>query len=103
RTLSRTARSLGQKFVSDARTTKKALARWGASSKAKPKERKAQGKKILKKISQLATDTLAQSRQALQHLSTTAPPAQLKQKLSEKIELAEKLIQQTQDKLAGKR
>ena len=102
RTLSRTASSLGQKVVSHVRATKKALARWGASSKAKPKERKAQGKKILKKVAQLATDTLAQSRQALQHLSTTAP-AQLKQKFSEIIELTEKLVGQTQDKLAGRR
>ncbi len=101
RTLSRRASWLGQKIVSHVRATKKALARWGASSKAKPKERKAQGKKILKKVAQLATDTLAQSRQALQHLSATAP-AQLKQKFSETIELTAKLVEQTQDKLAGK-
>jgi len=102
RTLSRTARSLGQKIVSHVRATKKALARWGASSKAKPKERKAQGKKILKKISQLASHTLDQSRQILPHLSTTAP-TQLKQKFNETIELTEKLLEQTQDKLTGKR
>ena len=101
RTLSRTASSLGQKIVSHVRATKKALARWGASSKAKPKERKAQGKKILKKISQLASHTLDQSRQILPHLSTTAP-TQLKQKFNETIELTEKLLEQTQDKLAGK-
>jgi transposase, IS5 family len=102
RTLTRTASSLGQKIVSHVRATKKALARWGASSKAKPKQRKAQGKKILKKVAQLATDTLAQSRQAFEHLSTTVP-TQLKQKFSETIELSEKLVHQTQDKLAGKR
>jgi transposase, IS5 family len=102
RTLSRTASSLGQKMVSHVRATKKALARWGASSKAKPKERKAQGKKILKKVAQLATETLAQSRQALQHLSTTAP-VQLKQKFSQIIGLTEKIVEQTQDKLAGRR
>ena len=102
RTLSRTASSLGQKIVSHVRATKRALARWGASSKAKPKERKAQGKKILKKVAQLASDTLAHSRQAFEHLSTTAP-TQLKQKFSETIELSEKLIEQTQDRLAGKK
>ena len=102
RTLSRTASSLGQKIVSHVRATKKALARWGASSKAKPKERKAQGKKILKKVAQLATDTLAQSRQALNHLSATAP-SQLKQKFSRTIELTEKLVEQTKNKLAGNR
>ena len=102
RTLSRTASSLGQKIVSHVRATKKALARWGASSKAKPKERKAQGKKILKKVAQLAGDTLAQSRQAFKQLAATAP-SQLKQEFSETIELTAKLIEQTQDKLAGKR
>lgn len=101
RTLTHTATSLGQKIVSHVRATKKAMARWGASSKAKPKERKAQGKKILKKVAQLATDTLARSRQALKQLSATAP-AQLKQKFSQTIELTEKLVGQTQDKLAGK-
>ena len=100
-TLTRTARSLGQKMVSHVRATKKALARWGASSKAKPKQRKAQGKKILKKVARLATDTLAHSRQALEQLSTTVP-TQLKQKFSETIELAEKLVEQTQNKVAGK-
>jgi transposase, IS5 family len=102
RTLTRTASSLGQKIVSHVRATKRALARWGASSKAKPKERKAQGKKILKKVAQLMADTLTQSRQALEGLSATAP-AQLKQQFSEKIKLAEKVVEQTQDKLVGKR
>jgi IS5 family transposase len=102
RTLTRTASSLGQNIVSHVRATKRALAHWGQSSKAKPKKRKAQGRKILKKVAQLATDTLEQSRQALNQLSTTVP-AQLKQRFSETIELAEKLVQQTQDKLAGKR
>ena len=101
RTLSRRARSLGQKIVSHVRATKKALARWGASSKAKPKERKAQGKKILKKVAQLATDTLAHSRQALQQVSATAPTP-LRQEFSQTIELTAKLIEQTRDKLAGK-
>jgi IS5 family transposase len=101
RTLTRTASSLGQNIVSHVRATKRAMARWGQSSKAKPKQRKAQGKKILKKVAQLATDTLEQSRQVLNQLSTTVP-AQLKQRFSETIELAEKLVQQTQDKLAGK-
>jgi IS5 family transposase len=102
RTLSRTARSLGQTIVSHVRATKRALARWGASSKAKPKERKAQGKKILRKVAQLANDTLAQSRQAFKQLPATAP-SQLKQEFSETIELTAKLIEQTHDKLAGKR
>lgn len=101
RTLSRTASSLGQKIVSHVRATKKALARWGASSKAKPKERKVQGKKILRKVAQLAGDTLAQSHQAFKQLSATVA-SPLKQEFSQTIELTAKLIEQTQDKLAGK-
>lgn len=102
RTLSRTASWLGQKIVSHVRATKKAMAHWGASSKAKPKERKAQGKKILKKVAQLAGDTLAQSRQAFKQLSATVA-SPLKQEFSQTIELTAKIIEQTQDKLAGKR
>ena len=101
RTLSRRASSLGQKIVSHVRATKKALARWGASSKAKPKERKVQGKKILRKVAQLAGDTLAQSHQAFKQLSATGA-SPLKQEFSQTIELTAKLIEQTQDKLAGK-
>jgi transposase, IS5 family len=101
RTLSRSARSLGHKIVSHVRATKKALAGWGASSKAKPKERKAQGKKILKKVAQLAGDTLAQSRQAFKQLSATVA-SPLKQEFSQTIELTAKIIEQTQDKLVGK-
>ena len=102
RTLSRTASSLGQKIVSHVRATKRALARWGASSKAKPKQRKAQGRKILKKVAQLATDTLEQSLQAFNQLSTKVP-TQLKAQFREKIELAKELLEQTEDKLRGNR
>ena len=102
RTLTRTASSLGQNIVSHVRATKRALARWGQSSKAKPKERKAQGKKILKKVAQLTTDTLEQSRQALNQLSTTVP-AKLHEKFRERIELAKELLEQTEDKLKGNR
>jgi IS5 family transposase len=93
---------LGQNIVSHVRATKRALARWGQSSKAKPKERKAQGKKILKKVAQLTTDTLEQSRQALNQLSTTVP-AKLHEKFRERIELAKELLEQTEDKLRGNR
>jgi len=102
RTLTRTASSLGQKIVNHVRATKRALARWGQSSKAKPKQRKAQGKKVLKKVAQLAGDTLAHSRQAFEQLSKSAP-AQLKEKFMAQIGLAEELLEQTEKKLAGQR
>src|SRR5207237_8071229 len=74
----------------------------GQTSKDKPKQRKVQGKKVLKKVTQLATDTLAQSRQAFEQLSKSAP-AQLKEKFMAQIELAEELLEQTEKKLAGQR
>ena len=102
RTLTRTASSLGQKIVNHVRATKRALARWGQSSKAKPKQRKAQGKKVLKKVTQLATDTLEHSRQAFEKLSKSAP-APLKEKFRAQIGLAKELLEQTEKKLAGQR
>jgi transposase, IS5 family len=102
RTLTRTASSLGQKIVNHVRTTKRALARWGQSSKAKPKQRKAQGKKVLKKVAQLAADTLEHSRQAFGKLSKSTPD-QLKQKFIAQIDLAQELLEQTENKLAGQR
>jgi transposase, IS5 family len=102
RTLTRTASSLGQKIVNHVRTTKRALARWGQSSKAKPKQRKAQGKKVLKKVAQLAADTLEHSRQAFGKLSKSTPD-QLKQKFIAQIDLARELLEQTENKLAGQR
>ena len=102
RTLTHTASSLGQKITSHVRATKRALARWGQSSKAKPKQRKVQGKKVLKKVAQLATNTLAQSRQAMEQLLRTAP-TQLKEKFRAQIEVAKELLEQTKSKLAGQR
>ena len=102
RTLTRTASSLGQKIVNHVRATKRALARWGQSSKAKPKQRKAQGKKVLKKVTQLATDTLEHSRQAFEKLSKLAP-APLKEKFRAQIGLAKELLEQTEKKLAAQR
>jgi len=102
RTLTRTASSLGQKIVNHVRGTKRALARWGQSSKAKPKQRKAHGKKVLKKVTQLATDTLEHSRQAFEKLSKSAP-APLKEKFMAQIGLAKELLEQTEKKLAGQR
>ena len=102
KTLTAKASALGQKIVSHVRATKKALARWGQSSKANPKERKAQSKKVLKKVSQLAKHTVEQSRQACRSLSRSVPAA-LKEKFFDNIELAEKLLKQTDHKLLGQR
>ncbi len=57
---------------------------------------------MLKKVAQLATDTLAQSRQAMEQLLRTAP-TQLKEKFLAQIGVAKELLEQTKSKLAGQR
>lgn len=102
KTLSGQAGSLGQKIINHVRATKKALARWGASSKAKPKERKRLGQKVLKKVAKLARQSVEQSRAAYHQLSKSAP-TQLKEKFLGTIELAQTVLEQTEQKLRGQR
>lgn len=102
KTLTSTTGRLGQKIISHVRATKRALALWGASSKAKPKERKAQGRKVLKKVAKLAKETVERSRQAFEALSQSAD-GKLKRNFFEQIELAEQLVKQTEHKVAGQR
>lgn len=111
KTLYRTAGSLGKKITPHVRATKKALARWGASSKANPKERKTLGQKALKKVAKLAEHTVEESRKAFAALGKACLRAhthrqakgKLKQKFFEQIELAQQLLKQTQHKLRGQR
>ena len=76
------------------------MARLGASLKAKPKGRKAQAKKTLKKITQLAEHTIDQS---VNLLSTAAQCSQQRIKpynrFSQQITLAQKILEQTCQKL----
>src|SRR5262245_34358704 len=99
KTLTRTAASLGKKITSHIRATKRALFSWSQTAKANPKARKEKGRKILKKVAKLAKQTVKQSRKALQVVSQQ--PANLKQKFSEQIELAETILSQTEQKLQG--
>jgi IS5 family transposase len=105
KTLTRTAASLGKKITSHVRATKRALVRWGASSKAKPKERRTQGQKVLKKVAKLAYHTVEQSRKAFEALSESVGESKgkLKQKFFEQIELAEQILKQTEHKLRGRK
>lgn len=102
KTLTRTAARLGQEIQSHVRATKRAFFRWSATAKAAPKQRKDKGRKILKKVAQLAGHTVEQSRKAFQALSRSVS-GKLKQKFSEQIELAQKILKQTEQKLQGKR
>jgi|SRR5262245_57360605 len=103
KTLTRTAAALGRKITSHVRATKRALFSWSQTAKANPKERKAKGRKILKKVAQLAKQTVKDSRQAFQALegSVSEESAKLKQKFFEQIELAQTVVGQTEQKLQG--
>jgi IS5 family transposase len=102
-TLTRTAACLGKKITSHVRATKRALFSWSQTAKANPKERKAKGRKILKKVARLAKDTVEQSRQAFQSLRGSAvdQSAKLKQRFCEQIKLAQTILSQTEQKLQG--
>src|SRR5713226_4107474 len=105
KTLTRTAASLGQKITSHVRATKRALFSWSQTAKANPKKRKEKGRKILKKVAQLAKHTVEESRKAYRGLSGSASnqPTKLKQKFVEQIELAQTILSQTEHKLQGKK
>jgi transposase, IS5 family len=101
KTLTRTASSLGQKITSHVRATKRALFSWSQSAKGNPQERKKKGRKILKKVAQLAKHTVQESRQAFKSMSDL--PAKLKQRFSEQIERAQTIVDQTEQKLQGQK
>lgn len=105
KTLTHTAASLGKSITSHVRATKRALARLGAALKGKPKERKAQSKKALKKVSKLAHHTVEESLKAFKTLSQSVSEnkSKLKEKFFEQIELAQTLLEQTEQKLKGEK
>jgi IS5 family transposase len=102
KTLTRTAASLGKKITSHVRATKRALFSWSQTAKANPKERKEKGRRLLKKVATLVQHTVAESRTTFHGLCGSATD-QLKQKFFEQIELAQTLLSQTEQKLAGKK
>lgn len=101
KTLTRTARSLGQKITSHVRATKRALFSWSQSAKGKPKERQRKGRKILKKVAKLVQHTVRQSRRAFPSVSDQC--AKLKGKFLDQIERAQTILSQTEQKLAGQK
>ena len=103
KTLTRTAASLGKKITSHVRASKRALFAWSQTARTKPKERKEKGRKILKAVAKLAQHTVEESRKVLKRLKSRVPNAKLKQKFSERIELAEKILSQTEEKLQGRK
>jgi IS5 family transposase len=102
KTLTRTAASWGKKITSHVRATKRALFSWSQTAKASPRQRKEKGRKILKKVAKFAKHTVKESRKVFEGLSeSVSNPA--KQKFFDEIELAEKILSQTEQKLQGKK
>jgi transposase, IS5 family len=99
KTLTRTARSLGQNITSHVRAAKRALFSWSQSAKGNAKERQSKGRKILKNVAKLAQHTVEQSRQAFPYVSDQC--AKLKQRFLEQIERAQTILSQTEQKLQG--
>src|SRR5262245_26420602 len=103
KTLTRTASCFGKKITSHVRATKRALFAWSQTARAKPKERKEKGRKILKTAAKLAKHTVEESRKIFERLGNQKSHAKLKQKFAEGIELAERILNQTDEKLQGRK
>ncbi len=104
KTLTRTATSLGKKITSHVRASKRAVFAWSQTARAKPKERKGKGRKILKAAAKLAKHTVEQSRKVIQTLCRPgANPSAKTREFAEQIELAERVLMQTDEKLHGKK
>lgn len=103
KSLTGTAASLGKKITSHVRATKRSLFSWSQTAKANPQERKDKGRKILKKVAQLAKHTVEESRQAFQSLrgSASDQSTKLKQRFFEQIEVAQTILNQSEQKLQG--
>ncbi len=103
KTLTGTAASLGRRITSHVRATKRALFGWSQTAKGNPKERKENGRKILKKVAKLAKQTVTESQKAFQALGDAASgnSAKIKQRFFQQIELAQSILGQTEQKLQG--
>lgn len=102
KTLTNTAQKLGKKITNHVRSTKAALAKVGASLKIKGKNQKLQIQKTLRTITQLAVDTVEQSKVVLKNIGhQTKVKTVLSDKFKEQIKVAEQILTQTKQKLTG--
>ena len=101
KTLTRTARSVGERITSHVRATKKAVARLGQSLKTHSENRKQLAQKTLKRVAKLAQRTVRQSREALQRAHRSANSSRQLASFKEQIVLAERILSQTEQKLQG--
>lgn len=101
KTLTRTARKLGQKVVNHTRATKRALAQMGVSLKSKSKDKKARLKKSLRAMSRLAQETVSQCHTALTRLKRHQTTTALQDRFEQQIAVATQLLEQTAQKISG--
>jgi len=100
KTLTESARKAGQKITNHVRSTKRALAQMGAVLKSKSKDGKQQIHKTLKRVSQLAQDTVEQFSAAVAKVPRAKKPLVVK-RLSEQRDVAKKILEQIDQRLAG--
>jgi len=101
KTLTRTARKLGQKVVNHTRATKRALAQVGVSLKSKSKDKKARLEKSLRAVSRLAQETVSQCHTALTRLKRHRTTTALRDRFEQQISLAKEILEQTAQKISG--
>jgi IS5 family transposase len=99
-TLTESARKAGHKITNHVRSTKRALAQMGAVLKSKSKDGKQQIHKTLKRVSQLAKDTVEQASAAVAKVPR-AKQSPLVKRLSEQRDVAKKILEQIDQRLAG--
>lgn len=101
KTLTRTAKKMGEKITSHVRATKKVVARLGQSLKSSSQNRKQQALKSLKMVAKLAQDTVLESRQALERINRSSKSSKNVQAFKQTLAVAELIMAQTKQKLAG--
>lgn len=100
-TLTRGAKKLGEKITSHVRATKRAVAQLGAALKLKKKTRKEHVQRVLGRVKTLAEDTVTQCRALVPELLKRKSTPET-ERFKEQIELAQKILTQTEQKLEGK-
>jgi len=97
-TLTRHAKAVGAKISNHVRTTKKALAQLGASLKSKDKQKKSKVKESLRRVTDLAAETVQQCKKVIKHYSADTPAHK---NFERDLQIAEQILAQTEKKLNG--
>jgi len=98
-TLTHQAKEAGKKITSHVRATKRALAQMGAILKSKNKKSKQQLQNTLRSVASLAEETIGEFRTVVRRLTKHKAPGS--ERLRQHLELAEKILKQTDLRLQG--